>query len=76
MSRYICPRPACGEVCFTTDPPHLCKDVKKRHERREKMVTAVCDILYANTMFAPSGDNEPVAQEIVGTLLQMGARDF
>lgn len=71
MSRYECPR--CEKVCFTTDPPHLCDDVKKRHERREKMRAAVYDII----ALGPRGRMfDDIADEVVGTLLQMGARDF
>jgi len=35
----------CGETCFTTNPPHLCRDIRKRHERQEAAVRLVVEIL-------------------------------
>ena len=43
MARYECER--CNAVCFTTDPPHLCKDIQKRLIRQEKQRDAVVAIL-------------------------------
>jgi hypothetical protein len=43
MSRYECQR--CHEVCFTTNPPHVCKDIRKRHERQAKAVELVVGVL-------------------------------
>lgn len=43
MARYECAR--CHEACFTTDPPHLCSDIRKRHERQAKAVELVSEII-------------------------------
>lgn len=63
MARYTCER--CGADENTLNPPHLCKDIRKRHERQEKAVKIVTDILdgYEFT-YHP----EEVALEIVQAL--------
>jgi hypothetical protein len=43
VTRYECQR--CHAICFTTDPPHLCADLRKRLERQEKAVAIVVAIL-------------------------------
>lgn len=43
MARYECVR--CKAVCHTTDPEHLCADIRKRYERNAKAVALVAEIL-------------------------------
>jgi hypothetical protein len=52
--------------------PHLCADKARRLKRQEAQVTAVCDVLYAHTTFAPGGDNLPLARDIVRALNRLG----
>lgn len=44
MTRYTCNR--CGTVDFTTNPPHLCKDLRKRLERQQKAIALVMGVLH------------------------------
>jgi len=65
MARYECPR--CHEACFTTDPPHLCSDLRKRHDRQAKAVALIVDVL--DRYYIESGyDPETVALEIIGAI--------
>lgn len=70
MTRYECSR--CGVVCFTTDPPHMCKDLAKRLARREAQVAAVEDILARSFQY---GMPRAAAEEIVAKLAGMGVAD-
>ena len=72
MARYECER--CREVCFTTDPEHVCKDIRKRLARREKQKKTIIGIL-GEMMPHFHPDNayrEAVADAILSTLLNMG----
>lgn len=71
VARYECPR--CGEVCFTTNPEHLCKDIAKRLARRERQVEEVMDILLASTEEISS--LRTTAEQIVLRLSQLGVTD-
>lgn len=76
MARYECGR--CNEVCFTTNPEHICKDIRKRLARREKQVNAVVGVLDDKMSYYPNGDTklrESVAREIVMILANMGVED-
>lgn len=39
MARYTCQR--CEQVCHTTEPEHLCKDIARRLARRQAQKDAV-----------------------------------
>lgn len=65
MARYDCQR--CGATCFTTEPPHLCKDVAARLKRRERQVAAVLTL-------APALDRD-TAEAIVAKLAQLGVTE-
>lgn len=56
MARYDCTR--CGVTCFTTDGPHLCKDVAKRLKRRQAQVDAVLAILTQRVVCGCAADTE------------------
>lgn len=43
MARYTCQR--CGVVEFTTNPPHLCRDLRKRLERNTEAIAIVRAVL-------------------------------
>ena len=81
MGRYECTR--CHVVCFTTNPPHVCKDVAARHKRREKQRDAVVRILAREQAFLrmdglDGGFTENavrVAEDIVARLAQMGVTE-
>lgn len=62
MSRYTCER--CGADENTLNPPHLCRDIRKRHERQAKAVAIVAAILEDIEFIDP----EVVALEIVQAL--------
>lgn len=70
MARYWCER--CGEESNTLSEPHLCKDVKRRHERRQKQALAVYDILAAGR---GTGTFADMAEAIVEKLAGMGVAD-
>jgi hypothetical protein len=57
-------------VIVPGNDPHLCADVKRRYERREKQVTAVCDLLWEHGVYM--ADSTPLAQAIVAALANMG----
>lgn len=69
MSRYQCTR--CGETCFTTDPPHVCKDIRKRLERQTNAVERIRTIMLDYGLSdADVGGNtlDDVALAIIGAL--------
>lgn len=64
MSRYECQR--CHATCFTTDPPHLCADLRKRLDRQEKAISLVRDVLLRTIPQASNYDE--AATEVVKAL--------
>lgn len=72
MARYECPR--CNKICFTTEPEHVCKDIRQRLARREKQIRATMGILDSE-MPHPNADEDfrrMVAEKIVGVLANLG----
>lgn len=73
MARYTCER--CGADENTMNAPHLCKDVKKRLERRQRQRDAVLEILTENRhglVLAWEELSGEVAEAIVERLAAMG----
>jgi hypothetical protein len=69
MARYKCKR--CGVESNTLDEPHLCKDLKKRHERNSNAISVVVHILEEHHLRPPRVDDctsEEIAAEIVKAL--------
>lgn len=58
-------------MCFTTDPPHLCKDVAARLKRRLAQKEAVIDILERSRTTDHLTFDE-MAEAIVTKLARMG----
>lgn len=75
MARYECVR--CDEVCFTTNPEHLCKNIRQRLARREKQIKATIGILDSEMPNAnPDADyRRSVAEKIVTILANMGVTE-
>lgn len=63
MTRIICER--CKTVTFTTDPPHLCKDLKERYARQKKAVDKISNIIAPYLLLETSEEVEEVALKIV-----------
>ena len=79
MARVICAR--CGTETFTTDPPHLCKDIAKRLNRRQRQKEAVIKVLqeYRVDLVIPPQDGnytiDDLADAIVKKIVGMLAED-
>lgn len=75
MARYVCERCKTeyhvvgGLISGTNDTEHLCADLKKRWERREKQRDAVLALLYDHHI--ECDDIESLAEEIVMTLVKL-----
>ena len=65
MASYICQR--CKVRCYTTDEPHLCKDLKSRLARQTKAVAIVRTTILDNIECDP-GVADIVALAIVEAL--------
>jgi hypothetical protein len=74
MARFVCVR--CGTEYHSTEGEHLCKDLRKRLERRLKQKAI---ILEAITTVAPWRKNEDInnrtADEILKGIVGMLAED-
>lgn len=71
MGRYECVR--CHATCFTTDPPHLCKDVLVRLKRREKQADAAEALLIGKVLNGI--DTRALAEKLVAQLARMGVTE-
>lgn len=65
----------CKQKVWAIDPPHMCKDVRQRLQKREKQRDAVVQILleYIRDLDVP--DIIPIAEQIVEKLMKMGVED-
>ncbi len=75
MARYECER--CHEVCFTTNPPHICKDLVRRLERENRQIDAVEKLLnrYLMEPAIAGMSNREIANEIVKALKNLGLNE-
>lgn len=73
MARYWCER--CGEESNTLSELHLCKDVKRRLERRERQRDAVLNILAEEGGIRSNALLVDVAERIVTVLARMGVAE-
>lgn len=69
MARYFCER--CNADCNTLDPPHLCKDLKKRYERQAKAIAKINAIFERYGL----GANEELAVDIVRAISGLDLED-
>jgi hypothetical protein len=61
-----CPR--CGKDIHVPDPPHLCKDLRVRMERQERVIGSIRSVLLDN-------DVEPERSRIVAEAIYKVMRD-
>jgi cytochrome c551/c552 len=71
MARQECVR--CHATTFSTEGPHLCKDLARRLKRQEAQITAVCDLLWEHGVYMK--DSTPLAEAIVKKLNHLGVTD-
>jgi hypothetical protein len=66
VARYQCERRACREIVHTTDPPHLCKDLRQRLARQQQALALIMPILAP--FVERTGDTEEVALRVIKAL--------
>lgn len=77
MALYTCPR--CGATRYTTDPPHVCRDIASRLRRTERYTRAVREVV-RDHMHVPDTEHDEaaldaLAEAIVKRLLALGIAD-